>query len=65
MRFGIVMAMSSAARENNEGEYSKIGGRIYEGTDAEMAVQESVFTRKGVDRILDYAFKLAQERPAP
>ncbi|MCG6972921.1 MAG: tartrate dehydrogenase [Desulfobacterales bacterium] len=51
-------------RENNEGEYSKIGGRIYEGTDAEMAVQESVFTRKGVDRILEYAFKLAQERPA-
>lgn len=51
-------------RENNEGEYSKIGGRIYEGTDAEMAVQESVFTRTGVDRILEYAFKLAQERPA-
>ncbi len=51
-------------RENIEGEYSKIGGRLYEGTDAEMVVQESVFTRKGVDRILDYAFKLARTRPA-
>ncbi|MGD9018407.1 MAG: tartrate dehydrogenase, partial [Desulfobacterales bacterium] len=51
-------------RENIEGEYSKIGGRLYEGTDAEMVVQESVFTRKGVDRIMDYAFKLARTRPA-
>ncbi len=50
-------------RENNEGEYSQIGGRLYEGTDQEMAVQESVFTRQGVDRILRYAFKLAQTRP--
>lgn len=49
-------------RENNEGEYSQIGGRLYEGTDQEMAVQESVFTRQGVDRILRYAFKLAQTR---
>ena len=50
-------------RENNEGEYSEIGGRLYAGTDAEMAVQESVFTRRGVDRILRYAFKLARSRP--
>ena len=49
-------------RENNEGEYSEIGGRLYQGTDAEMAVQESVFTRRGVDRILRYAFELARSR---
>ena len=35
-------------RENNEGEYSEIGGRLYPGTDAEMAIQENVFTRRGV-----------------
>jgi tartrate dehydrogenase/decarboxylase/D-malate dehydrogenase len=50
-------------RENNEGEYSEIGGRLYRGTEAEMAVQESVFTRRGVDRILRYAFELARQRP--
>ena len=50
-------------RENNEGEYSEIGGRLYAGTDEEMAVQESIFTRRGVDRILRYAFDLAQKRP--
>jgi tartrate dehydrogenase/decarboxylase/D-malate dehydrogenase len=50
-------------RENNEGEYSEIGGRLYSGTDAEMVVQETVFTRKGVDRVLRYAFELAQSRP--
>ena len=50
-------------RENNEGEYSSIGGRIYEGTDAEMAMQQAVFTRRGVDRILRYAFELARARP--
>ena len=50
-------------RENNEGEYSEIGGRLYRGTDAEMAVQESVFTKSGVDRILEYAFQLAENRP--
>jgi tartrate dehydrogenase/decarboxylase / D-malate dehydrogenase len=49
-------------RENNEGEYSNIGGRIYEGTEEEMAVQQSVFTRRGVDRILRFAFELAQKR---
>lgn len=50
-------------RENNEGEYSSIGGRLYEGTEYEMAVQQSVFTRHGVDRILKYAFDMAQRRP--
>jgi len=50
-------------RENNEGEYSEIGGRLYSGTDSEMVVQETVFTRKGVDRIMRYAFELAQSRP--
>ena len=50
-------------RENNEGEYSEIGGRLYRGSDAEMAVQESVFTRRGVDRILRFAFDLAMSRP--
>jgi tartrate dehydrogenase/decarboxylase/D-malate dehydrogenase len=49
-------------RENNEGEYSKMGGRIYEGTDEEVVIQESVFTRRGVDRILEYAFRLAETR---
>jgi tartrate dehydrogenase/decarboxylase/D-malate dehydrogenase len=51
-------------RENNEGEYSQIGGRIYEGTDDEIVIQESVFTRRGVDRILRFAFDLAATRPA-
>ena len=49
-------------RENNEGEYSEIGGRLYQGTDAELAVQESVFTRRGTDRVLRYAFELARTR---
>lgn len=50
-------------RENTEGEYSSVGGRIYEGTDRETVLQESVFTRKGVDRILKFAFDFAQRRP--
>jgi tartrate dehydrogenase/decarboxylase/D-malate dehydrogenase len=50
-------------RENCEGEYSNIGGRIYEGTEAEMAMQQSLFTRRGVDRVLRYAFELARSRP--
>ncbi len=54
----------TVVRENNEGEYSEIGGRLYAGTDEEMVVQESVFTRKGVDRIMRYAFELARTRPA-
>jgi len=51
-------------RENNEGEYSEIGGRLYKGTDDELAVQQAVFTRRGVDRIMRYAFELAMTRPA-
>ncbi len=51
-------------RENVEGEYSEIGGRLYAGTDEEMVVQESIFTRKGVDRVLRFAFELAQHREA-
>src|SRR3954470_10407309 len=50
-------------RENTEGEYSSIGGRIFEGTDREMTTQQSTFTRRGTDRILKYAFDLAQRRP--
>jgi tartrate dehydrogenase/decarboxylase/D-malate dehydrogenase len=50
-------------RENVEGEYSEIGGRLYAGTAAELAVQEAVFTRRGVDRILRFAFALAAQRP--
>jgi tartrate dehydrogenase/decarboxylase/D-malate dehydrogenase len=50
-------------RENVEGEYSSIGGRLYAGTPREMVVQQSVFTRQGVDRILQFAFELARKRP--
>ena len=49
-------------RENTEGEYSSIGGRMFGGTEHEMAVQETVFTRRGVDRVMRYAFDLAQTR---
>jgi tartrate dehydrogenase/decarboxylase/D-malate dehydrogenase len=51
-------------RENVEGEYSSIGGIQYEGTENEVVVQQSVFTRRGVDRVLKYAFELAQTRAA-
>jgi tartrate dehydrogenase/decarboxylase/D-malate dehydrogenase len=50
-------------RENTEGEYSSIGGRMFPGTDREFVVQETVMTRTGVDRILKFAFDLAQRRP--
>jgi tartrate dehydrogenase/decarboxylase / D-malate dehydrogenase len=50
-------------RENTEGEYSSIGGRMYEGTEREVVFQQSVFSRNGVDRILKFAFDLAQKRP--
>jgi tartrate dehydrogenase/decarboxylase/D-malate dehydrogenase len=49
-------------RENVEGEYSEIGGRMNRGFPEEMAVQESVFTRAGVTRVVDYAFNLAATR---
>jgi tartrate dehydrogenase/decarboxylase/D-malate dehydrogenase len=51
-------------RENVEGEYSSVGGIQYEGTAHEVVSQVSMFTRRGTDRILDYAFALAQRRPA-
>ena len=50
-------------RENTEGEYSSVGGRMFEGTEREFVVQESVFTRTGVDRIIKFALELAQSRP--
>jgi tartrate dehydrogenase/decarboxylase/D-malate dehydrogenase len=49
-------------RENNEGEYSEIGGRLYRGAPEEMAVQQAIFTRKGCDRIMRYAFDQARKR---
>ena len=49
-------------RENNEGEYSEIGGRLYSGTDEELAIQQSTFTRRGVERIIGYALDLAAQR---
>jgi len=50
-------------RENNEGEYSEIGGRLYRGADNEMAIQQAIFTRKGCDRVMRYAFERARRRP--
>ena len=47
-------------RENNEGEYSEIGGRLYQGTENEVAMQETVFTRRGTDRVMRYAFDFCQ-----
>jgi tartrate dehydrogenase/decarboxylase / D-malate dehydrogenase len=50
-------------RENSEGEYSTVGGRFAEGTAEEIVFQESIFTRRGVDRILKYAYEYARGRP--
>ncbi|CAN5803828.1 tartrate dehydrogenase [soil metagenome] len=49
-------------RENTEGEYSSVGGRMFAGTEREIVVQETVMSRTGVDRILAYAFELARRR---
>ena len=49
-------------RENTEGEYTNLGGTMYAGTDREIVIQESVFSRFGTDRVLKYAFELAQSR---
>jgi tartrate dehydrogenase/decarboxylase / D-malate dehydrogenase len=49
-------------RENTEGEYTNLGGRIFEGTEREVVIQESVFTRHGADRVLRYAYELARQR---
>jgi len=50
-------------RENTEGEYTNLGGVMYAGTEREVVIQESVFSRHGADRVLKYAFELAQSRP--
>ena len=50
-------------RENTEGEYSAIGGRMFGGTEREIVMQETVMSRIGVDRVLKFAFELAQSRP--
>ncbi|KTT31848.1 tartrate dehydrogenase [Pseudomonas rhizoryzae] len=50
-------------RENTEGEYSSVGGIMFEGTEREVVIQETVMTRHGTDRILKFAFDLAQQRP--
>ena len=50
-------------RENTEGEYTNLGGTMYPGTDREIVIQEAVFSRHGTDRVLKYAFELAQSRP--
>jgi tartrate dehydrogenase/decarboxylase/D-malate dehydrogenase len=50
-------------RENTEGEYSSIGGRMYEGSEREIVMQQTVMSRIGVDRVLKFAFELAQTRP--
>jgi tartrate dehydrogenase/decarboxylase / D-malate dehydrogenase len=52
-------------RENTEGEYSQIGGRVNAGTADEFVLQESIFTRKGTDRVMRYAFELAQKLGKP
>jgi tartrate dehydrogenase/decarboxylase/D-malate dehydrogenase len=50
-------------RENTEGEYSSVGGKMFEGTDREVVIQDTVMTRVGIDRVLKYAFDLAASRP--
>ncbi|WP_337997713.1 tartrate dehydrogenase [Oleispirillum naphthae] len=50
-------------RENTEGEYSSVGGKMYAGTEREVVIQETVMSRVGIDRILKFAFELAQKRP--
>jgi tartrate dehydrogenase/decarboxylase/D-malate dehydrogenase len=50
-------------RENTEGEYSSIGGRMFAGTEREIVMQETVMSRIGVDRVLRFAFELARSRP--
>ena len=51
-------------RENCEGEYSEVGGRLYAGTEREIVMQETVMSRHGVDRVLRFAFELASKREA-
>lgn len=53
----------SIVRENTEGEYTSLGGRMFEGTEREIVVQEAVFTRHSTDRVMKYAFELAARSP--
>ena len=50
-------------RENTEGEYSAVGGRMYEGTEREIVMQQTIMSRQGVDRVLKFAFEAAMKRP--
>ena len=50
-------------RENSEGEYAAVGGRLHVGTPHELAEQTAIFTRHGIDRIVRYAFEIASKRP--
>ena len=50
-------------RENTEGEYTNLGGVMYPGTEREIVIQESVFSRHGADRVLKFAFDMAAARP--
>jgi tartrate dehydrogenase/decarboxylase / D-malate dehydrogenase len=50
-------------RENTEGEYSSVGGRMYGGTEREVVIQDTVMSRVGIDRVLKFAFEQAQKRP--
>jgi tartrate dehydrogenase/decarboxylase/D-malate dehydrogenase len=52
-------------RENSEGEYAGVGATLFPGTDGEVALQTSVFSRRGVERVLRYAFELAREKRRP
>ena len=49
-------------RENTEGEYAQIGGFLYQSQPDEVAIQTSVFTRRGVERVIRFAFELARKR---
>jgi Isocitrate/isopropylmalate dehydrogenase len=49
-------------RENTEGEYSSVGGRMYEGTEREIALQETIMSRYGIDRVQKFAFEIAKSR---
>src|SRR6185436_16121636 len=49
-------------RENTEGEYSQVGGNLYSGSPDEVAIQTAVFTRRGTERVIRFAFELARRR---
>ena len=49
-------------RENTEGEYSSVGGRMYQGTDREVVIQETIMSKYGIDRVQQFAFELAKKR---